>query len=222
MKTSVKTLGIIMDGNRRWAVEQGIAKTAGHKAGLDTLIKCIEWCKEYDLDHVAFYAFSSENWSRTQEEVTALMKLFEYVLTDLREDILKQEIRIRFIGDFKKIPKRIMKLAYAMEEETNKHEKIAWICLSYGGRAELAHAANNIAGKVTEKKLEKQLWSADMPDLDMIIRTGGNHRLSNFMLWKAAYAELYFTKTKWPAFTKTHFKKALEWYEDNIQVNKGK
>lgn len=211
-----------MDGNRRWATERGLDKTEGHKEGLQTLMACIKWCKEADLDHVAFYAFSSENWKRTKKEVDALMSLLLYVLTDLREDMLREQIRIRFIGYFKLVPKKIVKLMKSLEEETKQYKKTAWICLSYGGRAEIAHAANNIAGKVTEKKLEKELWSTDMPDLDMVIRTGGNHRLSNFMLWKAAYAELYFTKTKWPAFTKTHFKKALEWYEKNIQVNKGR
>jgi len=222
METSVKTLGIIMDGNRRWAVEQGLEKTEGHKQGVETLIKCIKWCKEADLDHVVFYAFSTENWKRTKKEVDALMNLLLYVLTDLREDMLQEEIRIRFIGDFKLVPKKIIKLITSLEEETNHHKKTAWICLSYGGRSELVHAANQVTGRVTEKKIEKSLWSAQMPDLDMVIRTGGNHRLSNFMLWKAAYAELYFTKTKWPAFNKTHFKNALSWYEKNIQVNKGK
>lgn len=221
MKTSVKTLGVIMDGNRRWATEKGLPKQAGHKEGVERLISCIEWCKDFNIDHVVFYAFSTENWSRSTQEVKALMDLFEYVLVELREKILEQDIRIRFVGDFKKVPKQLMKLAHVLEEETKSKEKTAWICLSYGGRAELAHAAGQVAGRVTEKKLEQALWTAQMPDLDMIIRTGGNHRLSNFLLWRAAYAELYFTKTKWPAFTKTHFKKSLEWYEKNIEINKG-
>jgi len=219
---TVKTLGIIMDGNRRWALAKGLPKTDGHKHGLDTLVKCMEWCNESSIEHVVFYAFSTENWKRPKKEVTALMDLFEYMMTEKRKDIIKEGVRVRFIGEKQKFSKKIQKMMFELESETNKHTKTAWVCISYGGRAELVHAAASISGKPTEKKIENSLWSADLPDLDLIIRTGGDHRLSNFMLWKAAYAELYFIKTPWPGFTKAHFKKALDWYEKNVQVNNGK
>ncbi len=211
-----------MDGNRRWATARNLPKTDGHKAGLDTVVKTIQWCNEVGIEDVAFYVFSTENWKRTKGEIDALMKLLEYILTDKRGDILTQEVRVRFVGDMSKIPKRLQVLVAEMELETKKHKKTAWVCLSYGGRLEIAEAANEVVGKVTEKKLARELWTADMPDLDLIIRTGGNHRLSNFLLWKASYAELYFTKTPWPAFSKRHLRTALEWYEKNIQVNKGR
>jgi len=222
MKTSVKTLGIIMDGNRRWATARSLPKTDGHKAGLDTLIKTIQWCNDVGIEDVAFYAFSTENWKRTKSEVDALMNLLGYMLTEKKSEILKQDVRVRFVGDLGKVPKKLRILILQIEKETKKHKKTAWVCLSYGGRAEIVEAARSITGPITEKKLASHLWTADMPDLDLIIRTGGNHRLSNFLLWKASYAELYFTKTTWPAFTKRSFTSALDWYEKNIQVNKGK
>jgi len=222
MKTSVQALGIIMDGNRRWAVEQGLAKTKGHEVGLDKLISCIKWCNEAGIKHVAFYAFSTENWKRSKKEVEALMQLLRYMLTEKKQEILQEDVRVRFVGQLGKLPKQIQHLIQEVEQETKHHKKTAWVCMSYGGRAELAHAAARVSGKVTEDKLESQLWTADMPDLDMVIRTGGNHRLSNFLLWKSAYAELYFTKTKWPAFSKRDFTRALGWYEKNITINKGK
>ncbi len=211
-----------MDGNRRYATQKGLPRIEGHRSGLDILVKCIEWCNEFGIKDVAFYAFSTENWKRSKQEVDALMGLLEYMLTEKKEDILKQDVRIRFVGDITKIPKKLQKLIVEMESQTKKHTKTVWICLSYGGRAEIVTAANTITGTITETNLEKSLWTADMPDLDMVIRTGGNHRLSNFLLWKASYAELYFTKTKWPAFTKQHLKRSFEWYEKNIQINNGK
>jgi len=211
-----------MDGNRRWATKQGLSKTEGHKAGLDTLLSCVSWCNEYGVQDVAFYAFSTENWKRTKSEVNSLMSLFEHMLVHQRDEILKHNVRMRFVGEISRLPKKIRVLAEQMERDTKKYDKTIWLCVSYGGRSEIVNAARQVTRVITETKLEKKLWTSDMPDLDLIIRTGGNHRLSNFLLWKASYAELYFTETPWPAFTKQNLARAFRWYEKNTQVNKGR
>ncbi len=220
----VTSIAFIIDGNRRWAKARGLLSTEGHKKGLDNVIESIDWCLARGMTTMTYYVFSTENWNRTKHEVEALMSLFEYMLTDKFETIAAKGVRVRFAGKTSMFSKRLQSLIVDIEEKTKKYKKTVWLCASYGGRLEIVEAAKKLAGvkNLTEKSFEKALWTADMPEPDLIIRTGGNHRLSNFLIWKAAYSELYFIDTQWPAFKEKNLVKALEWYKDSIQVNKGK
>jgi len=211
-----------MDGNRRWAERENISTRKGHEAGLETLLSCIGWCNEYGIEHLVVYAFSTENWNRNKTEVASLMALLEYMLVEKKQEFLGHGVRIRVIGETYRFSQKIQDLIQELEQQTSKHKKTVWMCLSYGGRAEIIEAARSISQEAAQEQFEQALWSADMPDLDLVIRTGGHHRLSNFLLWKAAYAELYFTKQLWPEFSKKSLKEALLWYEENIRVNNGK
>ena len=222
-KQSASSVGFILDGNRRWATERGLKKHEGHSAGLDNVWRCIEWCDEIGINDAIFYAFSTENWDRPKLEIVALMKLLEVMLKDQKEAILEKKVRIRFVGDLSLFSKKLQRLMSDIEQETIEHNRTLWFCVSYGGRAEILAAAKKLSGKrITEKSFEQALWTADMPEPELIIRTGGNQRLSNFLLWKAAYSELFFTKTKWPDFRKSHLVKILDSYQRNKQINKGR
>jgi len=218
MKTGGDTatsIGIIMDGNRRWAKAQGLQPWEGHKAGVDVFLDTVSWLEKTDVEHAAFYVFSSENWKRSEQEVEEIMKLLSHMLTDRYAEIIEKQIRVRFIGTLERLPKILQKHMKRLEDETIHHTRTAWICLSYGGRDELQSAARKISSLFG--KFEQNLWSAELPDLDLVIRTGGNKRLSNFLLWKSAYAELYFTDILWPDFTKEELGKALYTYETSTQ-----
>lgn len=221
---SIKSIAFIIDGNRRWAKTRGLSTPQGHKQGLDNVVDSIDWCLAEGITTMTYYVFSTENWNRTKLEVEALMSLFEYMLTDRLEDIMMKGVRIRFAGQRSMFSKRLQFLMTDAEEKTKKQKKTVWLCASYGGRLEIVEAAKKLSGQknITEKSFEKALWTAELPDPDLIVRTGGNFRLSNFLMWKSAYSELLFLKTQWPAFKQKDLKKAIEWYEDNIQVNHGK
>ena len=213
-----KSLGFIMDGNRRWAKAKGLDPWDGHKAGVNTFINTLKWLEDTEVEHVAYYAFSSENWKRSEQEISELMKLFSELLIDRREELLEQNIRVRFIGDRKKLSNVIRRAMSEIEKISAGHRRTVWICLSYGGRDELIAAARRPSSWFGN--FENNLWSAEMPDLDLVIRTGGNQRLSNFLLWKAAYAELSFTDTLWPDLQEQEFKDILEQASERV-VNNG-
>ena len=208
-------IGFIMDGNGRWAKMRGLERSEGHKAGAKTFRRIVEYCADVGIKHVTFYAFSTENWSRPEKEVKALMKLFkEYLLkADEREkenDI--RQSRIRFIGEREGLPKDLLRLIEKAEKVSNKYSKITVnIALNYGGRAELTHAVKEIARKVkngemsvddiSEDVIGDYIYTAGQPDPDIIVRPSGEYRLSNFLTWQSAYSEFWFSDILWPDFT---------------------
>lgn len=204
-------IGIIMDGNRRWAKSHGLSTLEGHRRGYDKAVECARWVREQGVSHFVLYAFSTENWNRTNEEVSYLMDLLRDMATTGLRELTKEGIRIRFIGTRDRLTPDVLQAMELVEKESAHNDFTMWICLSYGGRAEIAAAATAAATGVpiTEESLHSHLWSAEMPDPDIIIRTGGDKRLSNFLLWQVAYSELFFIDTFWPAFTKEEFDSIL-------------
>ncbi len=210
-------VGFIMDGNRRYARERGEETVFGHVAGKDKLFEVVGWLRELQIPHAAVYAFSTENWQRSSQEVEALITLFMVALHELLQKTAAENVQIQFIGrrtDFS------AELQAEMEKVEQKSAQSApqltlWVALSYGGRAEMVAAVNEAIAQsvsVTEESFERLLWSAGMPDIDVLIRTGGEHRLSNFLPWQTAYGELFFSDTYWPAFTKEEFTRILSDY----------
>jgi undecaprenyl diphosphate synthase len=214
---TIQCLGFIMDGNRRWAKEQGLETMAGHAQGHEVFKESVEWVRDAGIPHAVYYAFSTENWKRKPEEVSYLMELFSNVLASLSEDMQEKQVRVRIVGKRADFSEDLQKLMSDTEEKSKKHtETTVWIALSYGGRAELVEAVNQAVAAgipVSEESFEKFLWTADMPEPDMIVRTSGEHRLSNFMTWKSVYSELLFLDKHWPALTKDDFKDILTTYE---------
>ncbi len=203
-------VGIIMDGNRRWAKENGLTVYEGHMKGYEKLKEVIQWARETGISDVVVYAFSTENWQRSTKEVGYLMKIFRFVLENEIKKLLSEHVRVRFIGDSALFPDSTRKLMKNMEVKTSgTYDITVHLAMSYGGRAEILSAANALLrekkNNITEEDFIQKLWSYTMPDPDLIIRTGGEKRLSNFLTWQSVYSELFFTDTKWPAFTKEEF-----------------
>lgn len=216
-------IAIIMDGNGRWAKSRHLPKFAGHKKGADAVRGVVETCAELDVKYLTLYAFSSENWNRPVEEVNDLMGLLKIYLTKEINELHTKDIRISFIGSRDRLSKNILKLIDDAEEKTLDNKKLHLIlALNYGGQEEIVNAARNIAKKVKngsidiedidENVFSKHLYTGDVPEPDLIIRTSGEQRLSNFMLWQAAYAEFVFLDILWPDFTKTELCNAIDEY----------
>jgi undecaprenyl diphosphate synthase len=217
-------LGFIMDGNRRFATDQGMPTYEGHKQGGETLQDCIEWVRESKIPHAVFYAFSTENWNRSEQEVSYLMDLFREWLSQIDDKLHKpgvaeeDRIKVRVVGRRNDFAADIIEQINELEVKSSEYKKATttiWFALSYGGRAEIIEAVNTAiaAGEpVDESSFEKLLWTADMPDPDMIVRTSGEHRLSNFMTWKSVYSEIYFIDKHWPALTTDDFEDILQEY----------
>ena len=219
-------IGIIMDGNRRWAKEKNLPQFAGHEAGYQKFLEVLGWAREAGARHLIVYAFSTENWNRPKEEVSYLMKLIERIIEERAQKIAEEKVRVRFIGELDKFPERVRKSMRELEEKTAIFKDYTLgIALSYGGKAEIISAIKrlpeNIARNLTEEEFSKYLWTGDFPEPELVIRTGGQKRLSNFLLWKAAYSELYFTDTYWPDFSKEEFLSAINFYA-GTQRNFGK
>lgn len=199
-----KTLGIIMDGNRRWAKERELPTKEGHVAGAKKLEEVLEWLKETEVENIVCYAFSTENWKRNEAEVAYLMELLEKVFKDKK--FVNSGYKIVVIGEKERFSFSLRTAISLAEETTNKNTKKLFIALSYGGRAELIRTYNNLIEKkkhvVTEEDIQNELYTKDIPDPELVIRTGGRYSLSNFLIWQAAYAELYVTETLWPGLTK--------------------
>jgi len=229
-ENTIQCLGFIMDGNRRWAKEHGLQTYEGHKRGAETFTAIAKAVRDKDIPHAVFFAFSTENWERDEAEVSYLMDLFHEVLDDAQKqlnDDVERKVRLRIVGrreDFSvDLQERLTALEAKSAEFTDAHTTI-WIALSYGGRAEIVAGVNQAiaAGEpVTEATFNQYLWTAQMPDLDIIIRTSGEQRISNFMTWKSVYSELFFTDTFWPAFTVAELETVLVSYQDR-QRRKGK
>lgn len=226
MSKPINHIAFILDGNRRWATEQGMNKIDGHQHGFENVHTILRHCKELGVSNVSLYALSTENWNRSQREIDALLSLFRKFIITEKDKLLEHGTRVRFVGDLSRFDDDLQQQMREIEETTAYiTERTVFICLSYGGRLEITRAAEAMAqtgDEYTEENFEKHLWSHDMPDVDLMIRTGGNHRLSNFLLWRCAYAELYFTDTRWPAFTAGELDQIVADYHETIQVNKGK
>ncbi|MFH1423708.1 MAG: polyprenyl diphosphate synthase [Candidatus Nealsonbacteria bacterium] len=210
-------LGIIIDGNRRWAKERGLPTLIGHRKGLNRVKQVLGWAKNRGIKILTLFVFSTENWERSESEVNYLMRLLRQGLNDFKRNIKKinkDGIRIKIIGQKEKVPAGLHKIIHELEELTqNNKEMTVNIALSYGGRAEIASAIKNIIKKkispdeITEKTISENLWTSDV---DLLIRTGKEQRISNFLIWQSAYAELYFSEKYWPDFTEEDLDKALD------------
>jgi undecaprenyl diphosphate synthase len=213
-----KAIGVILDGNRRFAKERGLPTLEGHRAGFEKVKELMRWAKELDIRTVYIYAFSTENWNRAPDEVSYLMQLFAQAFSgELIDEIVEDDGRVVFLGDRSRIPSALVQEMERTEERTrNGKGGTLAVCLSYGGRAEILAAANKLIreGKEieSEEAFSAALWSAGLPDPDLIIRTSGEQRLSGFLTWQSVYSELFFTDTKWPAFTKEEFLSIIEEY----------
>lgn len=218
-----KHTAIIMDGNGRWAEKRGLPRTAGHKAGAETLKKIIAYAQKKGIEIITLYAFSSENWKRPPEEVQTLMNLFRTYLKNDVNELMKKGIRVSFIGEREKFDADLVEQMNRLERQTADFKGFhVVLALSYGARNDIINAARQLAAKAARGQLKPQeidesffsahLSTADLPAPDFIIRTGGEERLSNFLLWEAAYAELYFTPVFWPDFNEEELDKALESY----------
>lgn len=210
-------VGIIMDGNGRWASRRHLPRLVGHRAGVDAIKRTIEYAKELGIQTLTFFAFSTENWKRDKEEVDGIFDIVrEYVGTEL-EQLHKRNIKITTMGDISKIPNDLYEKLLEVKETTKNNTGLVLnLAINYGARSELVMCFNKLIeqGKTTisEEDIANNLYSKELSDPDLIIRTSGEQRLSNFMLYQASYSELYFTKTYWPSFKKHHFMKALKTY----------
>jgi undecaprenyl diphosphate synthase len=234
-ETAIQCIGFIMDGNRRWARDQGLPTCEGHRKGGDVLSESMQWVRDAGIPHAVYYAFSTENWKRSDEEVGYLMGLFrewlqkieERILEEQTEDEAQEPIKVRIIGqreDFAEDIQGQMNRLEKMSHERERAKTTIWIALSYGGRAEITEAVNEAVRRgeeVSEGSFEQLLWTAGMPDPDIIVRTSGEHRLSNFMTWKSVYSEFLFLDKHWPALTKKDFEDILTEYESRDR-RKGK
>ncbi len=216
-------LAIIMDGNGRWARRRGMPRIMGHRQGVKAVRETVTACREIGIEVLTLYAFSKENWNRPKDEVSALMDLlYDYLERELNE-MLKNGIRLMAIGEIERLPKKVQEKLSAVIKATSSNDNMVLnLALSYGGRAEIALAARKIAQKclegeikpeeIDEQLIANNLYTADLPDPDLIIRTSGEMRLSNFLLFQSAYSELYITNTLWPDFNRQELTKALQDY----------
>ncbi len=216
-------IAIIMDGNGRWAQARGLPRTMGHKKGSETVRLILSHAQKRGVRIVTLFAFSSENWGRPKEEVDTLISLFRQYLKEDVEELKKRRVRIRFIGDRYRFPKDLVERMNELEAQTAENEDFQVVlALSYGSRDDIVRAVQHIVQDVQENKLTADqlscsvfsdyLSTKDIPDPDLVIRTSGENRISNFLLWEIAYAEFYFTKVYWPDFNEEEFDKALQSY----------
>lgn len=215
-------IGIIMDGNGRWAKKRHLPRNMGHKQGAAVFKKTINWCRELGVKCATFYAFSTENWKRPADEVDGIMNLLRQYIKDIRS-MAKENVRFIFIGDINAFAEDIRTELASISSDTAENDGfIAAVALNYGGRAELAKAARELAelvksseisvSDITEELIEQHLYTVEMPALDLVLRPSGEQRLSNFLIWQAAYAEFVFMDVLWPDFTKKDLEYALEQY----------
>lgn len=215
-----KHIGIIMDGNGRWAKKRLMPREAGHREGAKTLRKIVRYCADIGVKYLTLYAFSTENWKRPQNEIDAIMKLLDEYLDEVRQ-YSSENVRVVFIGDKSMLSERLQKKMIALENDSASHTKMTlYLAINYGGRAELTEACRSIALKcksgeikpedISEQMISDYLYTCDCPDADLIIRPSGELRLSNFLTWQSAYSEFYFSDVLWPDFTTKDLDKAIE------------
>ena len=206
-------IAIIMDGNGRWAKKRGLPRTAGHKVGAETFRSIATYCQELGIQYLTIYAFSTENWKRPKDEVDTLMNLLEQYLQEAIDTMERDHIRLKVLGDAAALSPKLQRMIAETNDISTHYQGFqANICLNYGGRAEILRAAQLCAAAGedwTEENFSKYLWSAGIPDPELIIRPSGELRLSNFLLWQCAYSEFYFCDTLWPDFTRADLDKAI-------------
>ncbi len=212
-------IAIILDGNGRWAKKRGLPRTAGHAVGAETFRKIATYCKDIGVEYLTVYAFSTENWRRPENEVSTIMKLLGKYLQEAIDTMERDHIRMKVLGDLEGLSPELREMVARTDEISHHYEGFqANICLNYGGRDEILHAARRYArdyaegkteGELTEAGFADYLYSAGIPDPDLLIRPGGEQRISNFLLWQCAYAEFYFTDVLWPDFTPAELDRAI-------------
>ena len=212
-------IAIILDGNGRWAKKRGLPRTAGHAVGAETFRKIATYCKNIGVEYLTVYAFSTENWKRPPEEVRTIMKLLKNYLQEAIDTMERDHIKMKVLGDVSELSEELREMVDRTNEISSHYEGFqANICLNYGGRAEIVNAARRYAEELaagrsdtelTEEMFASYLYSAGIPDPDLLIRPGGETRLSNFLLWQCAYSEFYFTDVLWPDFTSDELDKAI-------------
>lgn len=212
----LKHLAIIMDGNRRWAKEQGLPTLEGHRRGYNKMKEVGEWCIKRGITTLSIYAFSTENWNRSEEEVNYLMDLLHQALTKEVDEFNRRGIKLNIIGSRNRLPEKIKQAIVFAENETKNNTKgVLNICLNYGGRLEIVEAVQQIikqgklAEEVDEKLISENIWLAGQSDPDLIVRTSGEQRLSGFLTWESVYSEFYFAACHWPAFTEADLDAAI-------------
>jgi len=211
-------VAIIMDGNGRWAKLRGKDRIYGHVRGVEAVRKVVEAAREKQIPYLTLYTFSTENWQRPRKEVDALMRLLAETVRKEEKNLTENRIKTVVIGDKSRLPAEVKEIFDEIEIKTSRNPAMTLsLALNYGGQAEILHAVNALLKECPEKPVsgtifERYLHSGNLPDVDLMIRTGGERRISNFLLWKIAYAELYFTPVLWPDFDKTEFEKALTDY----------
>ena len=218
-------VAVIMDGNGRWARRRGLPRVMGHREGVESLKRTLRLCSDWGIGALTAYAFSTENWNRPGEEVSFLMTLFERVLARELEGLEREQVRIRFLGDLEPLPPGLRELIANATARTAANSGIHFnVCTNYGGRAELVHAARRLAeqaarGELDPARIDEELFAAQLhtagePDPDLLIRTSGEQRISNFLLWQLAYAELHITDVLWPDFNEAALTTALLDYQN--------
>ncbi|MGB4191225.1 MAG: isoprenyl transferase [Rickettsiales bacterium] len=223
MQNELKHIAIIMDGNSRWAKQRELPTAMGHKHGAEAARRVLISCLKLKIPYLTLYTFSSENWQRNPQEVSDLMDLLKLYLTNEMHLLVENQVRIRIIGDKSRLPKDLESLINKCEEATKNNNKLCLqLALSYGAREEIIEAQKKlfsdiISGKIDIEDINKEvfltyLYTKDVPDPDLLIRTSGENRVSNFLLWQIAYTEFYFTKVLWPDFNAKHLKNAINNY----------
>ena len=212
-------IAIILDGNGRWAKKRGLPRTAGHAAGSENFRRIATYCKDIGVDYLTVYAFSTENWKRPEDEVKTIMRLLRRYLNEAIDTMERDKIRMKIFGDVAGLPQELQELVRKTDEISKRYQGFqANICLNYGGRDEIVHAAKRYAedyaagrtqGELSEEQFGGYLYSAGIPDPDLLIRPGGEQRISNFLLWQCAYAEFYFSDVLWPDFGTDELDKAI-------------
>ncbi|MDD4362908.1 MAG: polyprenyl diphosphate synthase [Atribacterota bacterium] len=231
--SNIRHLAIIMDGNRRWAKKRNLPSFIGHKAGLNTIKMVIEESIKSDIEILTLYAFSTENWKRSSKEVNSLMDIFYESIIREEDNLIKNSIKVKFIGIRDNLSKKLINAMVDLEKKTSENIKLILnIAINYGGRNEICNAVKIICKKYSQMSLdeslseidrlneniiEKHLFTTGIPDPDLLIRTGGEKRISNFLLWQLAYTELWFTDTYWPDFNSEEFHNSIKDYEKRVR-----
>lgn len=218
-------IAFIMDGNGRWAERRGMPRRYGHRYGAEAFRNIVRYCGEIGIKYVTVYAFSTENWARPEKEVDSIMKLLDKYLDECEKSFKDHDISLRFIGDLTRLAPKLAEKALRLEKLTEGRSHTVCIALNYGGKDELMHAFNSLLAKgktnITAEDVEAELYTSGIPTPDLIVRTAGEKRLSNFLMWQSAYSEFYFTDTLWPDMTSDDIDKAVaEFY--NRQRRYGK
>ena len=210
-------LAIILDGNGRWAKKRGLPRTLGHRQGVETLVKIVRCCSDIGIKNLTVYAFSTENWNRPEQEVSYLMNLLEEYFKGLAKKLKNRNIKLKVIGEKSKLSEKIVKIINEVQEDTKNNTGMIFnIAFNYGSKDEIINAMNRMITEkveITKENFDNYLYTNESGNVDLLIRTSGEQRISNFLLWQIAYAEFYFTDVHWPDFKEKELEKALEVYQ---------